>query len=837
MLEGSLEGIGVHVDPGAADVSIPSPAPKSLAEQRGSYRQDRFTGGRGRRCYGSSHRDRQAAGEETLPMKVVLRKPPRHHLHNGGSGGTASGAMAKGPIFQVDTHLFRELGELLVGRESTALAELVKNAYDADAKRVTIDAFRLEDLEQGTITVEDDGNGMTDEEFLKGFLMIASRGKEAADRRSPVYKRRYTGSKGIGRLAAHKLAKHLTVESRSRVTNQDILAKIDWELIEDAPTLDSIQQSAVTLNSNAHLKRKSHGTILRLGRIRREWRDADRARLFNELSGFQAPRSLISLERTWKKTTLLLPSVLSVHDALRDPGFHVDYKGDFEVGASWGDEELAHADWLLEWKAPLDHSTVDFKLTDLDSSHKAPGAVRRSFEIPAESTILAGFEARVFVFEGKSAPRSAAGIRVYMEGFRVLPYGDYGDDWLDLDRNYSARRNGLLPLKEFETIAGKPVMREALSILPNRSYVGGVFLKESQAPTLKMVANREGFVPSPALDQIGKILRTGLNLAVRVRASINREKNRVVDDENALGAPSGANPVSFAAAQAVEKARDLSDRANEFAKNIEKLKTSNTATTRRDMTRLHDSALSLRESAVSLREATEKTVSTLPQIFILASLGLQMSAFAHELGGLIGMAQNLETALAGVPRVPAALRDSLQALRRAVERQASFLFQFTSVDATRRKSAQRLDKAVTGVLAMFDEAMREKGVSASVAIPSSARTPPMFAAELTSALSNLVSNAIKAAQRDGHIAFSASADDEQLILRIENTGARVDLAEAERWFRPFESTTTNTDAVLGQGMGLGLPITRSLVERNSGSIKFVSPSKTFSSAVQIVFRR
>ena len=35
--------------------------------------------------------------------------------------------------FAVDTHLFRELGELLVGRDSTALIELIKNAYDADA--------------------------------------------------------------------------------------------------------------------------------------------------------------------------------------------------------------------------------------------------------------------------------------------------------------------------------------------------------------------------------------------------------------------------------------------------------------------------------------------------------------------------------------------------------------------------------------------------------------------------------------------------------------------------------------------------------------------------------
>ena len=45
--------------------------------------------------------------------------------------------------FTVDTQLFRELGELLVGKDSTALAELVKNAYDADARTVTVSGIHL----------------------------------------------------------------------------------------------------------------------------------------------------------------------------------------------------------------------------------------------------------------------------------------------------------------------------------------------------------------------------------------------------------------------------------------------------------------------------------------------------------------------------------------------------------------------------------------------------------------------------------------------------------------------------------------------------------------------
>src|SRR6059058_1015195 len=77
--------------------------------------------------------------------------------------------------FTVDTHIFRELGELLVGRDSTALVELIKNAYDADATTVSVHGESLDDPELGFMTVEDDGVGMTTPEFRSGFLRIASR--------------------------------------------------------------------------------------------------------------------------------------------------------------------------------------------------------------------------------------------------------------------------------------------------------------------------------------------------------------------------------------------------------------------------------------------------------------------------------------------------------------------------------------------------------------------------------------------------------------------------------------------------------------------------------------
>src|SRR5262245_8975415 len=118
--------------------------------------------------------------------------------------------------FSVDTHLFRELGELLVGRESTALIELIKNAYDADATEVIVHGKNLIDPKEGIITISDNGVGMNPDTFRRGFLRIAARTKNAGTRKSEIWGRRFTGAKGIGRLSAHKLARKITIQSVPR---------------------------------------------------------------------------------------------------------------------------------------------------------------------------------------------------------------------------------------------------------------------------------------------------------------------------------------------------------------------------------------------------------------------------------------------------------------------------------------------------------------------------------------------------------------------------------------------------------------------------------------------
>jgi hypothetical protein len=113
----------------------------------------------------------------------------------------------------------------------------------------------LHEPERGVIQISDDRIGMSDAEFRNGYLRIAGRTRSAGDRRSKRFKRRYTGEKGVGRLAAHKLATLLEIRSwkwNGRVSKsgllsaneQGISATIDWKLVEGFDTLDQIAGTA-----------------------------------------------------------------------------------------------------------------------------------------------------------------------------------------------------------------------------------------------------------------------------------------------------------------------------------------------------------------------------------------------------------------------------------------------------------------------------------------------------------------------------------------------------------------------------------------------------------------
>jgi signal transduction histidine kinase len=107
-----------------------------------------------------------------------------------------------------------QMGEELIGHPSTALLELIKNGYDADATECKVYINYDGEIEKTFLIIQDNGLGMDDETLFGNWLNPSASRKRVGDKKSKIFERNYLGSKGIGRLAAMALGKNLTVISK-----------------------------------------------------------------------------------------------------------------------------------------------------------------------------------------------------------------------------------------------------------------------------------------------------------------------------------------------------------------------------------------------------------------------------------------------------------------------------------------------------------------------------------------------------------------------------------------------------------------------------------------------
>jgi signal transduction histidine kinase len=256
----------------------------------------------------------------------------------------------------------------------------------------------------------------------------------------------------------------------------------------------------------------------------------------------------------------------------------------------------------------------------------------------------------------------------------------------------------------------------------------------------------------------------------------------------------------------------------------------------------------LLDAAAAIGHATAVSREVIPansMVLVLASVGTQLAAFTHEVNRLLGLAIELEAAASRlreqelsskVKSYASRVANSASDLRRAIERQAAYLIDIVTPDARRRRSRLKVSDTLNATWKLVETSAEQRGIELRNKVSADLRTPPMFRAELMAVLTNLLTNAVKAAGANGSIHATADVtSDGSVRVRIENTGTAVELRDGERWFRPFESTTVQVDPVLGQGMGLGLGITRDLLSEVGATIGFVRPRGQYATAVEIVF--
>jgi two-component system sensor histidine kinase BaeS len=264
---------------------------------------------------------------------------------------------------------------------------------------------------------------------------------------------------------------------------------------------------------------------------------------------------------------------------------------------------------------------------------------------------------------------------------------------------------------------------------------------------------------------------------------------------------------------------------------------------------INDLALGNRQAQVIARGPEE--IQLLAQSFNLLSERLSnlekarrqlLANLVHELGRPLGAIRSAIQALAGGAGNDAQL---LQDLTAGMDDQAARLQHLVDdlahlhdqVLGTLELDYQpiALSDWFPKLLRPWQEAAQAKHLTWIMDIPPDLPVISIDPMRIASALENLVSNAIKYTPSGGEVKVSSLVEGPELLVRVSDNGSGIGIDEQGKIFEPFYRG--NQGKRFKQGMGLGLSITRDVVEAHGGKISLESETgkgSTFTIHLQVV---
>lgn len=436
-----------------------------------------------------------------------------------------------GVAFRPRARILQLLGDQLIGTSRLAVFELVKNAYDADAKKVIV---TLEGLDSGDtcIIVEDNGDGMS-EDIINNIWLVPAHDHRENQRKSlkrTRLNRLPLGEKGLGRFAVHKLGDRIELVTRASKQKECVVI-IDWsELIEQQFLSDA--KVKVKTREPEVFKGAKTGTRITITKLRESnWSRGEVRRLLRQITSISSP---FSKRSDVFKTELVVPDHPEWVSGIPDVEVLLK-RAPWEFGFEFKDGLIS---WEYKFKGvpglKLEPRVVNKRYEKLkineerdidsfgvDQSKKDKSSKPK--KVVADSSITAGIgpvSGRFYVFDRESevlnrlGDRSLVqsvlnengGVRVYRDGIRVYNYGEPGDDWLGLDLG---RVNA----------PGKNISRNII--------IGAVDLKLDESTLLAEKTNREGFVENSAYRRLRQIV-LGVLSDLATERKIDKDKIRVL---------------------------------------------------------------------------------------------------------------------------------------------------------------------------------------------------------------------------------------------------------------------------------------------------------------------
>lgn len=724
--------------------------------------------------------------------------------------------------FTIESRIIRELGERLVKQPEIALLELVKNSYDADASQCNISYHP-----PSFIAVEDNGHGMTVEDFKSNWMRIGTSSKGQAEH-SAKFGRVITGEKGIGRFAVRFLGKQLLLTSVAFDDQHGYNTRLDAEF--DWPEFDRSEDLG-TVKVPYTLTRAANGQTGTTLTIKNLQPDAENI-------NFRAVRtSAMSVVSPYQ--TLLRPA--SVTDSKRDSQNPEDVGFSLTISDGKGVDESDVAAVVLE------HFVLRAVLrTDANRLHLQ--VFRRDEEEPridiAErlENLLGPLYADIRFFphrggtftglpvDGRLAKtwiKEHSGVKIFDRTFRVYPYGDPGDDWLQLSadtaRNYRDPRSSVA-LKHFPM--DDPTKRSTelnyMLRLPYPEQLVGVVQvrgrrdieQKSGRAGLIAAADREGFLNNDAFRQLFDLVR-GASEAI---AFCDRELQIEQEEQEER-----------------ERLKELRREVRDAVKQIQ----ANPHIARSVKSSLVRTLTTSQRTVEEVTEANKERAATLE---VMSLLGVVAGFMTHEFGVALDNLERAHRTIVTLARKHPDLRKDADAISDRISNLKDFVnYSQAYIHGAAQKPTRpyTVKPRIQQVVRIFGRYASARDIEISVDIDSSLLAPLVPVSLYNGVALNLYTNALKAVTAKAgtgrrEIAFRAWNEGDAHYLEVSDTGIGIPAALKERIFDPLFSTTSNNNHdPLGSGMGLGLALVRRAAAAYGGRVTVVDPPPAFSTAFRV----
>ncbi len=705
--------------------------------------------------------------------------------------------------FSVDAGHIQKLGFELVGKQETALIELIKNAYDADATEVNIE-FIDSNEKNGTLVIKDNGSGMNIDTIKQAWMSISTDYKKI-NTVSPRFGRTRAGRKGIGRFAVQRLGTHLEIISSVKGHTKATRVIFNWDDdFTSGKKLSDVFSQVEYLDKDLN----EQGTTLNILNLREIWTSNQLKRAWHGVLSLQSPFKPVPVKG----------SPITEYEI--DPGFETIING---VTGKIKTQEISmdttflnHA--LAEISGEIDCNgiatvTLKSQRLQLDEVY----ILDQKFLLTGELT----FSTKYFIYRSefmsgntRSAQNLATeygGVRIYRNGFRVLPYGERSDDWLRLDRD-SGRRTLLMPAA-------------------NTNFFGGAYLSDVNE-LFEETSSREGLLENEAFEELASFVRDSIEWAITRIASI-RNRKQSAGQKNFVSELIHPKKPTDVIKDLKESLLNMTVSSNlskeEHAKIVEK------------RVEQAEFEAELYEDKVEAEKAASLEYEEM--LRILSSLGISIAIFGHEIKGtnnslnaaitLLKMRVTKITELTDKTK----LENSVQSLEHSsnqIFNVGKYIGQIMSHTESRELKSVSLSGAIKSFYDQFSDYLLKKQIIFELNLSDdNVITTPMHQSEITSVLLNFMTNSIKFLRKTNtqnpHIRVSTLLDGDHVLIRFEDNGPGVSDKDKNYIFDAFYTTSigSNEDLLDGVGTGLGLKIVSDIANSYGGSAQLGNASQNY----------